>query len=322
MSTTYSLDIQQPYSDNDILKGLRRIDSEFSKYLAKFVILHSRSSGVDKMASFFQYGSMFYGDVILRLTKAYSLKSLFLSKIAPFKESESRWWVLLEDSMSSGRKVLRLFKWMKEVERAKLSLNAKKSVKTLSLRLLTFIAHLFAACYYFFDNLIWATQIGLLNSTRHRERQLLRLFKNDAQFEQYKEYQLVYKDFLKAKGSANKRIEGWKNIRNFSSLYRLLFAVFLNLITIFNAKAEVRRLESKYEDEVNNDRIEKIRQQTEEKYLETVAVSCNLLMTLSRLKFRYFKELPLYSIGLMGMVAGAIGIRNNWPKQTKRLKKE
>ena len=65
-------------------------------------------------------------------------------------QEEKANWEHVEDSMSSGRKVLRLLKWVLEVQRCRNAVKVRDPV----LRVLAVLMHAFSSVYYFVDNLI------------------------------------------------------------------------------------------------------------------------------------------------------------------------
>lgn len=91
---------------SDATQHLSSFERPFTRFMTKATVLLSRSSGRDKLAAFMQYGSMFYGH-----------QPLFTVDSAPRAS-----WRKLEDAMSSGRKLFRLFKWVKEYEKARIAL--------------------------------------------------------------------------------------------------------------------------------------------------------------------------------------------------------
>jgi hypothetical protein len=120
---------------------------------ARLGILLSRSSGRDKFAALVQYFSMFCGHQTL----------------ARASQDAHAPWRNVEESMSSGRKVLRLLKWTKELERVQRSVTHEDigphatRVRALAARVLGSLMHSFSALYYIVDNVIWASQVGLVN---------------------------------------------------------------------------------------------------------------------------------------------------------------
>ena len=91
---------------SDATAHVSNVERKFLRFMTKATVLLSRSSGRDKLAAFMQYGSMFYGHQ--------PLLSVNSDAAAP--------WRKLEDAMSSGRKLFRLFKWVKEYEKARIAL--------------------------------------------------------------------------------------------------------------------------------------------------------------------------------------------------------
>eukprot|EP00924_Labyrinthula_sp_SR-Ha-C_P003186 augustus_masked-scaffold_15-processed-gene-1.44-mRNA-1 protein AED:1.00 eAED:1.00 QI:0/-1/0/0/-1/1/1/0/607 len=404
---------------------LKQMDLQLAIIMRKFVVLLSRSSGQDKVAAFTQYGSMAVGDLISRyyyfkkfvqghldninLQQVVDLAVNPVDKAKLNIPKELAWWVLLEDSMSQGRKVLRLFKWVKEYERARLAMvippefltNIKSSAKALFNRILQVLMHVFAAIYYFSDNLIWATQIGIVNRATKDVASFPQMMKK---VDTLAEVALVRNKFferLKLRREAEERVARLTHTRNYASLYRLLFAIIYSSLQIASLATERKRLHkvfgkrlaaAKYlarspeEEDLSNTilteheadlvreaadkrrkvlksfnsvdgdqvwtnlrekldldvewkdvatetgisvrkmklqrqaRLESNKLEITEQVKDMVAASCNLLMLLNRLKFRYFQRIPLYMVGIFGATSGFLGIMKNWPKKVQNIK--
>ena len=74
-------------------------------------------------------------------------------------------------------------------------------------------------------------------------------------------------------------------------------------------------------EEERDQRLQNLREARTDQIEDMTIATSNLLMTLSRLKFEYFRKMPLYTVGLCGMVAGFLGIQKNWPKKIPSRKK-
>lgn len=48
----------------------------------------------------------------------------------------------------------------------------------------------------------------------------------------------------------------------------------------------------------------------------------NLCILLSRLKYPMFRRIPLWGIGILGMIAACCGIHKNWPQEAPKPKQD
>mmetsp|Transcript_6873 Transcript_6873/g.10872 ORF Transcript_6873/g.10872 Transcript_6873/m.10872 type:complete len:445 (-) Transcript_6873:248-1582(-) len=224
--------------------GIKDLERVLATYFGKISILLGRSSGRDKAASVIQYLAMFWG----------SQPFVNLSGIEDTAEAP---WKKLEESMSSGRKVFRLLKWIKEYEKARLAVTAPDSYlglghnKRLALfqRVLAVLMNSFSFLYYWFDNMVWAAQANLVNRSP-QELTRKQLFSAAVSYEQYLQIHSKHKASIDKRIAANERVLLWKEYKNWSSLGRLVFAIVYSVIQISTLKQETRRLIIRYAERI------------------------------------------------------------------------
>mmetsp|Transcript_18587 Transcript_18587/g.24269 ORF Transcript_18587/g.24269 Transcript_18587/m.24269 type:complete len:544 (-) Transcript_18587:385-2016(-) len=333
---------------------LKNFEKRITRFVAKLIVLLSRSSGRDKLAAFFQYGSMFWGN------------QPFVN-VSGIKDGPEAPWRLLEDSMSSGRKVFRLFKWVKEYERARLALTVpdqylgcvRTKARAIVTRILAILMHGFAGGYYFVDNMIWAAQIGFINRAA-KAADMKTLFQQKVPYEEYVSFQSQFIQIQHQRELAQDRIDRWKDWKNWFSLQRLIFAIIHCLLQIDSLHTERHRLEVRYAERiayskamaaasarssasgsgsdmsVSDDGLpikeaEDLEIEREGRLLDVrvaefdtkrtlLACICNIAILLNRLKFEYFKKVPLWGVGLFGVVAALCGIHKNYPTKAPQAK--
>jgi len=310
--------------------GKRILHHSLDEAVTKVTVLLSRASGRDKLASFIQYFSLFYG------TNPLSKYYVPLRRRGVDEGSAS--WERVEESMSSGRKVLRLLKWVLELQRCRASFKQSEPL----LRYLAVMMHAFSAVYYFVDNLIWSSNVGLINKSPSDSISRRLLAKPRMSYEDFEVFQTRRRKILLDRAARASRVNGWKDIKNWSSLGRLILAIVYCLMQLNRVETKRRRRSTALrndDDDDNGDNnnnnndnggkhggdessMEKITKEKEElDSLETLhrldlgfAVA-NLGILLQRLKIGPFARLPVWSTGIFGMIAGAIGIRKNLPSR-------
>ncbi|GBG24644.1 Peroxisomal membrane protein 11-like [Hondaea fermentalgiana] len=249
---------QMPMGDGSKpLKGISgsatRLERIVATYVARISVLLGRSSGRDKAASVIQYAAMFWG----------SQPFVNLTKI---EDSDEAPWKKLEESMSNGRKVFRLGKWIKEYEKARVALTAPDSYlgvhpnkySALVTRFLAVLMNSFSFWYYVFDNMIWAAQSNLINRYPRQEelrRSLLEAYPK-LSYERYIELQNEHIKSLDQREQADQRVKRWKDLKNWSSLGRLIFAIVHCYIQIKSLRTEDARLRDRYADRIRRAEIQ------------------------------------------------------------------
>jgi hypothetical protein len=285
-----------------------------NQLLIKLGILFSRSSGRDKFCALLQYGAMFWGN-----QKIFSVSS---ARDAP--------WRNLEESMSAGRKTLRLFKWTKEFERMQRSLAFPdpgphaSEARTKVASALGFFMHTFSFAYYFVDNVLYMSQIGLINNPDVTGIfELRKMLKSGLSHDEYQRLQSKFRSDEVLRGNSRMfegRLRDWKN---YASLFRLLTAIAYCSLQIDSVNSAEERLQKQTE-MADKQRVKRAMELTELKegsINEVIASICNLAILLQRLGFPVFKRLPLWSIGVFGIIAAGFGLEKNWPQaQAERTK--
>lgn len=238
-------EVKKPFKG--VAGTLHRIERIIATYLARLSVLLGRSSGRDKAASVIQYAAMFWGSQPLNLSG--------------IEDSDEAPWKKLEESMSSGRKVFRLGKWIKEYERARVALTAPDSYlgvhptkyHALVTRFLAVLMNTFSFWYYVFDNMIWAAQANLINRyPREKEiRKMLFEAYPKLSYDHYVQLQAKHIKALHQRAKADKRVQRWKDFKNYASLGRLAFAIVHCIMQVRSLRKEDQRLQDRYRDRIN-----------------------------------------------------------------------
>lgn len=278
--------------------------------MIKISVLLSRSSGRDKFAAFLQYGAMFWGH----------------QKLVPQSSSRDAAWYKLEESMSSGRKLLRLFKWLKELERIQRAYYVpdpgphQSEARRNFMSVLGLFMHSFSFAYYFIDNVLYLSQTGIINRPQVVPLESIRgMLRSKLSHSEYLELQARFRsdELLRAH---QKKFEGkLKDWKNYSSLLRLLAAIVYCSIQVDSAIKARKMLKCKSQErDMDKSELSKQQKQLEtvqRENLKEIAPSvCNLVILLNRLAVPGFNKLPLWSIGLFGMISAMFGMEKNWPK--------
>jgi hypothetical protein len=336
-----------------------------SHFAARLSVLLSRSSGRDKFAAFLQYFAMFVGHQNL---------------VAVSQDADAP-WRNVEESMSSGRKVLRLLKWIKELERVQRSITHEdmgphhSRLRALVARVLGFFMHAFSTLYYLVDNVIWASQVGLVNrpNVTGEPGHFRALLSRDLPFPEYIQLQHRHRAEEALRHAAKARENRMKDMKNYASFCRLVFAIVYCSLQLDSIRQEVVRLSLKQaslleearspskpllnggggatttttttkhlpqdDDDDNDDdgngseedsmalsisreaqvvnRMQPIFKHLDETALEhrreLWASVANLLILLKRLEIGVFNRLPMWGVGILGVISSILGLQKNWP---------
>ena len=112
---------------------------------------------------------------------------------------------LLENNISNGRKIFRLFLWLNEITLLEEPIKSKKlKIEVKFLKIISTICSFF---YYLTDNIVWLANIGYMNSKIFSYR--------------------------------------WKKIKDGFSLTKTILEVVISLYTVFLKKREERILRKK-----------------------------------------------------------------------------
>lgn len=112
---------------------------------------------------------------------------------------------LLENNISNGRKIFRLFLWLNEITLLEETIKSKKLKK--EVKFLKIISTICSFFYYLTDNIVWLANIGYMNSKIFSYR--------------------------------------WKKIKDGFSLTKTILEVVISLYTVFLKKREERILRKK-----------------------------------------------------------------------------
>jgi len=309
---------------------------------ARLGILLSRSSGRDKFAALVQYFSMFVGH----------------QTVVAVSQDGNAPWRNVEESMSSGRKVLRLLKWIKELERVQRSVTHEDigphatKARALIARVLGFFMHSFSTLYYMADNILWSSQVGLINRPPVAEEgSHRRMLSMDLPLQEYIQLQHKHRAdeaLRKAARSRESMFKDWKNMASFSRLVLCIAYCSLQLDSVAKERlrletkiagmsaldvddAQVVDSDSTSPDEEGEDDdaseaereaavVARLRAQFRdlddmdvENRRELWASVFNLLILLRRLELGVFARVPLWCVGLLGVGSSFIGLQKNWP---------
>jgi Peroxisomal biogenesis factor 11 (PEX11) len=131
---------------NPTLKG-----SQLILYASSCITQILKSSrGRYKIFGIIQYLAGLYKDCMLDYLQSYRIKEW------PRNVKNSK---MIQDSMKNGRKVFRLLRWIEEI--GSIHKNLRKN--TTILQSLNSLRHLIGIFYYFFDNVVWISEAGVIN---------------------------------------------------------------------------------------------------------------------------------------------------------------
>lgn len=384
----YQIPILEPEAEKSVWEKypvrewLKSLERKTATLVARVGTLLGRSSGRDKVAAVVQYYSLFWGS------------QPFLD-ITGIQDGPDAPWKKLEESMSQGRKVMRLGKWVKEYERVRVALTApdsylglipsepSKDNRLIAIfhRVIAVLMNVFSFWYYVYDNLVWAAQSNLI-ARAPELTSIQELFKSAAAlpYEKYIKLLAQHNQNRSLREAAAAKVARWKNLKNYSSLGRLLLASIHSTMMIDALRKEHVRLLLRYAERIRfaqgeeiqlpsssptasseqqeesvassptsrlrnfdsfaypsgdempptppgrgHDAVVKLVKEREQRVNEVLdaitdqkqdmlATVCNLGILLNRLKFRYFENLPLWFIGVLGVISGYCGCIKNWPK--------
>jgi len=206
----------------------------------------------------------------------------------------------IEDSLSDGRKVFRLFKEQREVYKVRRGLHRMSegiaedgflSVPAVC-GFLDTIGHTCSFFYYLFDNILWAASVGIVRSKeipRWQQKMWQGNRRNGA--------------VLLALGG----VEMVKLRRNKCSIYRLVCGFIANLLLLRKAVESCARKRSGEFQGPDDPRLFHT--------IELAGMAANFRILWSKLGFR--RETP-QALGLLAMLASACGIWVNWRKVRRK----
>lgn len=252
------------------------------EFFSFFYDVLQMSSGRDKLCAFFQNLAQFASAALVE------------------KDSE-RYWVFrgLEDSLSDGRKVFRLFKEQREVYKIRRGLDRldagiKGSGACSSAALcgsFDVLAHVASFWYYLFDNMLWCASVGILRTKK------------------VPKWQRGIWEGMRRNGAVVSffgGVSGIKRAKNLASIWRLVFALGGNTILLWQAW-KARRPGSGWftgaEDPVLNFG------------LELLGMLASFRVLASKLGLRHSSHANL---AVLGMLAAACGMWRNLRKVRRK----
>ncbi|CAJ1450410.1 unnamed protein product [Effrenium voratum] len=219
----------------------------------------------------------------------------FASEALATPGSDRHWMFRsVEDSLSDGRKIFRLFKEIREVYKvrrgwSRFSLGCQED-GALSIPatcgVLDMLGHSCSFFYYLGDNLLWAASVGLVRS---------------------KEVPRTWKGGSRENGAILSALGGASSVkrkRNWASMWRLHFAISANILLLYKA---VRRLGVRGLEGPDDARLFHS--------LEILGMLASYQVLLSNLKIH---KASVTRLGLLAMLAAACGIWSNWRKVRRK----
>mmetsp|Transcript_128876 Transcript_128876/g.358827 ORF Transcript_128876/g.358827 Transcript_128876/m.358827 type:complete len:360 (-) Transcript_128876:175-1254(-) len=226
----------------------------------------------------------------------------FASAALSEADSERHWMYRgIEDSLSDGRKIFRLFKEFREVYKVRRGLNRfmeglSESGLTSSpaaCGVLDMLGHSASLFYYLFDNILWAASVGIVRSKEvpRMQRKMWHGFRRNG-------------PLLSALGG----VASVKRKKNFASIWRLNFAILANVLLLRLAISRG----------LSTGPFQRFRGLDDARLfhtLELVSMFASYRILLSKLGFLHISH---RSSGLLAMLAAACGIWSNWRKVRRK----
>jgi len=206
----------------------------------------------------------------------------------------------MEDSLSDGRKIFRLFKEFREVYKVRRGFHRMQegiaghgiaSVPAVC-GTMDILGHTASLFYYLFDNILWAASVGLLRTKEIPKWQIG-----------------MWKGFRR-NGKVVQNLGGVTKIKwrkNMASIWRLNFAITANVLLLMDA---VRQCKSKQGGQFQGPDDPRLFHTFE---LVGMAASYRILLS----KLRDWKMSHATS-GLLAMVAALCGLWSNWRKVVRK----
>jgi len=261
-----------------------------------------------------------------------------------------------EDSLSDGRKIFRLFKWIREtykirrgLDRAEVGIASGKSYFCTDAicGFLDSWGHTFSFFYFLLDNLLWGISVGIWRSKEIPQWQLITKVPK-------------YWEGNRQNGALVHQLGGIRSIKwykNLFSLLRTVVALLANVLLLnksFGTKWKAVQHSAEYQedpvakdwsDQHENSRSARVQplpppppvprpsrslavrlkklftlKSVDDPLLfhilEVVGIVCNLRSLLAKLKLS--AKMSHTTMGLLGMVAASIGMWRNWRKVVKK----
>mmetsp|Transcript_93606 Transcript_93606/g.274162 ORF Transcript_93606/g.274162 Transcript_93606/m.274162 type:complete len:360 (+) Transcript_93606:62-1141(+) len=240
------------------------------------------SSGRDKLCSLMQGYAKFASEALCE------------------PDSERHWMYRgVEDSISDGRKIFRLFKEFREVYKVRRGLNRFMEGITANglpsspafCGALDVLGHSASFFYYMFDNILWAASVGIFRSKEvpKLQRKMWHGFRRNG-------------PILRALGG----VASVKRRKNFASIWRLNFAILANVLLLRMAVLSSMVRGSRFQGP-DDPRLFHT--------LELVGMFASYRILLSKLGY---VRISHTNSGLLAMVAAICGIWSNWRKVRRK----
>jgi|Transcript_1186 hypothetical protein len=205
----------------------------------------------------------------------------------------------MEDSLSDGRKIFRLFKEFREVYKVRRGFHRMQEgiagSGAISIAAvcgtMDVLGHTASFAYYLFDNLLWAASIGLLRT------------------KEIPKWQRGMWKGLRRNGKVVNYLGGvarikWK--KNLASIWRLNFAITANVLLFVKAVSDCARKGGQFQGP-DDPRLFHT--------LELLGMAASYRILLSKLGFT---KLSHSTSGILAMVAAVCGIWSNWRKVRRK----
>mmetsp|Transcript_14119 Transcript_14119/g.29552 ORF Transcript_14119/g.29552 Transcript_14119/m.29552 type:complete len:387 (+) Transcript_14119:68-1228(+) len=225
----------------------------------------------------------------------------FASAALSAPDSERHWMYRgIEDSISDGRKIFRLFKEFREVYKVRRGLNrlmegisegaGLRSIPA-ACGALDVLGHSASFFYYLFDNVLWAASVGLIRS------------------KEVPRWQKKMWQGLRKNGQVLRFLGGVARVKrrkNLASIWRIIFACSANALLLKKA-LQTSRLQGGVFQGPDDPRLFHT--------LELVGMAASFRVLLSKLGY---VKLSHSRSGLLAMIAAVCGIWVNWRKVRRK----
>eukprot|EP00415_Alexandrium_ostenfeldii_P000576 UN0576 len=224
----------------------------------------------------------------------------FASEALCAPDSERHWMYRgVEESISDGRKIFRLFKEFREVYKVRRGFNRlMEGISESGLPsipaicgTLDVLGHSSSFFYYLFDNILWAASVGIIRSKEvpKLQRRMWHGFRRNG-------------PILSSLGG----VARVKRAKNFASIWRLNFAILANVLLLRMAVIRSIALGGRFQGPDDGRLFHT---------LELVGMFASYRILLSKLGYLHISH---RNSGLLAMVAAICGIWSNWRKVRRK----
>jgi hypothetical protein len=255
------------------------------------------SSGRDKVVAFIQNFAKFGSDALCA-------------------EDSERYWTFrgVEENLSDSRKVFRFLKWLREVYKVRRGLHrADEGLKKsgvcsidFSCGVMDVLGHTCSFFYFLLDNLTWAVSVGVLQANNQVP---------DGRIQRRPRVDGLVVAWL----GGEKGMKRWKN---YSSMYRLYFALAANVLLLYKCWRDRRRQRAQAATPALGSSLGSSASSLLDDpllfhSLEVVGMLCNYRILLSKLGVAGWGASHAY-MGFLGMAAASQGVWRNWRKVVQK----